>query len=173
MNLIEGHKINLRLPLESDAPFMLRWENADSEMLYNLHSENLNEEDVRAWVKEKKHDVLLEKELRLIMVTKQNEIAGSVDLFELDSENGHAGLGIIVEEKHRAKGIATEAIFLVKDYCFQTLKLSSLWCNISAANAISINLFEKCGFELSGIRRRWKRNADNELTDVLFYQSFG
>ncbi|MBC7863843.1 MAG: GNAT family N-acetyltransferase [Bacteroidia bacterium] len=169
---LQGNKIYLRLPHENDADLIFAWENAQSAVEINLHKEAVSKTEVEEWIKTRHYDLDLEKELRLMICMKDNSVAGSVDLFEFDRENRRAGVGIIIEENFRTKGIATESLFLLKDYCFKKIKMNSLWCNISAVNAASINLFEKCGFELSGVKKKWNVNAESEFVDELFFQCF-
>jgi diamine N-acetyltransferase len=169
---LQGNKIYLRLPHENDAELIFAWENALSVIEINLHKETVSKTEVENWIKTRHHDLELEKELRLMICLKDNVVAGSVDLFEFDKKNKRAGVGIIVEENFRTKGIATEALVLLKEYCFKKIKINSLWCNISAVNATSINLFEKCGFELCGVKKKWNINSENEFVDELFFQCF-
>jgi diamine N-acetyltransferase len=169
---IDGNKIYLRLPEEGDAAHILSWENGDAGLLYNRNGGGATGAAVQSWIANRHHDLIIEKELRMMICTKENSLAGSIDLFEYDEENRRAGLGIIVEEHFRRKGLASESIFLVKRHCFQKLGIQSLWCNISASNTASIALFEKCGFGLSGTKRKWRLSSGNDFEDELFFQCF-
>lgn len=174
---LEGNNIFLRLPGEQDVDHIFHWENDTDNLAYNVNKEFVDKSVVREWIRTRQHDLLLENELRLMICVSDGRLAGSIDLFEFNIEHRRAGLGIIVEEQFRNKGIATEALLLVKDYCFRKLKMNSLWCNISASNALSIGLFEKCGFELSGTKRKWnilpgEEGREKSFEDELFFQCF-
>ena len=54
-------------------------------------------------------------------------------------------------------------------YCFKTLHLHQLYCNIIADNLISINLFKKHGFVEIGIKKDWIQ-TDKEYMDVIMFQ---
>ncbi|MDZ7846248.1 MAG: GNAT family protein [Owenweeksia sp.] len=60
---------------------------------------------------------------------------------------------------------------LVKDYCFLHLSLRQLYCNILEDNKPSLNLFEKAGFKINGIKKDWVRSG-NCYKDQLFLQAF-
>ncbi len=66
-----------------------------------------------------------------------------------------AGIGILIkDEKDRNKGIGTEALQLLINYCFIHLNLHQLYCNISEDNKASIKLFKKQGFCEDWIEKR-------------------
>jgi diamine N-acetyltransferase len=41
------------------------------------------------------------------------------------------------------------------DYCFKTLRLNQLYCNIMTDNCESISLFKNLGFAEIGIKKQW------------------
>ena len=53
-------------------------------------------------------------------------------------------------------------------YCFTTLQLHQLYCNILANNSESIELFEKLGFVRVGIKKEWVQTADGYLDEDMF-----
>ena len=54
------------------------------------------------------------------------------------------------------------------EYCFNTLQLHQLYCNILANNSESMDLFKKLGFVQAGIKKEWIKTSDGYLDEYLF-----
>ena len=85
----------------------------------------------------------------------QNVTIGSIDLFDFDPSNKRAGIGILIADNERNKGYASEALELLISYCFSTLQLHQIYCNISADNQVSLQLFKKHNFSSVGLKKEW------------------
>ncbi len=117
-------------------------------------------------------DIYSSKQLRLIICVKAEaeKPVGTVDLFDYDPYHQRASVGIVVSAvTDRQKGIASQALQLAIDYCFNFLHLHQLYCSISASNIQSISLFEKQGFVMCGCRKQWLKTAGG-YADELEYQ---
>jgi diamine N-acetyltransferase len=80
-----------------------------------------------------------------------------------------AGLGIwIVQESDRRKGYAKEALRLMIEYAFFKLQLNQLYCNISASNQPSINLFSSLDFMLIGAKKKWNKSPNGWEDELMF-----
>lgn len=81
-------------------------------------------------------------------------LVGSIATHHCDQRSGVFSYGLHVEEAHRGKGYAKEAICLVLRYFFQELRYQK--CNVEAMeiNVPSQKLHEQLGFQLEGRRRR-------------------
>jgi len=77
-------------------------------------------------------------------------------------------MGIVIDEKSRSKGYATDAIALMKDYAFNRIGMHQLHCSISVDNSSSLNLFENSGFVRIGIRKDWifKNGSFSDVIDM-------
>ena len=53
-------------------------------------------------------------------------------------------------------------------YCFKTLQLHQLYCNILDNNSISIDLFKKHEFVQAGLKKDWIKTADGYLSEFMF-----
>ena len=53
-------------------------------------------------------------------------------------------------------------------YCFKTLQLHQLYCNILANNVESMDLFKKLGFVQAGVKKDWIKTSDGYLDEHLF-----
>ena len=117
-------------------------------------------------------DLPSDKQVRFIICQNNTDLPiGAVDFFEYDPVHRRAGIGILIRKEQRQKGLATEALKLSVDYAFGFLNLHQLWANILQNNNSSIQLFEKSGFSLSGIKKGWNLN-DGKWLDEGFYQLF-
>ena len=115
-------------------------------------------------------DIVKTGQLRLIVEdVKSKESIGIVDLFDFDPINRRSGVGIVINKEIRLKGIGTEVLGILENYCRKTLNIHQLYCDIQANNILSIEFFEKNGFNKSGVKKDWLIKEDNYI-DVLFYQ---
>jgi diamine N-acetyltransferase len=100
---------------------------------------------------------------------KDKVTIGTIDIFDFDPFHRRAGLGILIaDEKYRRKGYAHMAITGLIEYCFNTLQLHQLYCNILANNSESMDLFKKLGFVQSGIKKEWIKISDGYMDEYLF-----
>jgi diamine N-acetyltransferase len=94
---------------------------------------------------------------------------GTIDIFDFDPFHKRAGLGILIaREDYRRKGYATMALKCVIDYCFRTLQLHQLYCNILSNNCESMDLFRETGFIESGIKKQWVKTPEGFLDEHFF-----
>jgi diamine N-acetyltransferase len=94
---------------------------------------------------------------------------GTIDLFDFDPHNKRAGVGILIDEFSRRQGFASEALSLLTEYCFKTLNLHQVYCNIEQSNQESIGLFTKAGFTACGTKKEWLLR-EGKWTDELMFQ---
>jgi diamine N-acetyltransferase len=165
--------IKLRAVEPLDAALMYEWENERSNWYVSGTTAPMPLFLIEEFTKAENQDVQITKQLRLII--ELNETAhtvGYVDLFDVDFINRKAGVGILIgDTNQRNKGFAKEAIALLKQYAKEVLHLHQLYCNIHSGNKNSIKLFEKSGFEKSGLLKKW--TLKNEYyEDVLVMQCF-
>jgi diamine N-acetyltransferase len=100
----------------------------------------------------------------------ENKITiGTIDVFEFDLFHKRAGIGILIaDESYRRKGYATMSLTCLIQYCFKTLQLHQLYCNILANNTESIDLFIKQGFVQIGIKKDWILTSDGYQDECMF-----
>lgn len=116
-------------------------------------------------------DIQASKQLRLmvdIVMESKMVPVGCVDIFDYNLFHRRAGIGILVDKKHRGKGIATAAIAKVCNYCRQHLHLHSVYANIRQDNIPSIKAFEKNGFVLTGTKNDWLYDGENYHNEYMF-----
>ena len=115
-------------------------------------------------------DIYSTKQLRLVICTcSDGKAIGLVDLFDFQPKHRRAYIGLLIDEKYRQNGYASEALQLLTNYAFSTLNLHQLACNLMQNNTASIKLFEKYGFTLAGTKKEWYL-ADGKWVDECTYQ---
>lgn len=96
-----------------------------------------------------------ESELMLAIVDDDTGAhIGNMKISCIDNNHHRAEVGIIIGDKRFwGKGIATTAIGIVADYCFNTLNFHKLTAGAYAENLASINAFMNNGFIIEGKRK--------------------
>lgn len=166
-----GNTIHLRAPEFGDIPEMYSWEN-DPEVWQVSHSiVPLSQFAVEQYILNYSEEIFVTRQMRLMIVLKEKreQLLGAIDLFDYNPVNRRVGIGLLITSEHRNKGYASEAISLMLNYCFETLNLHQVYCNISADNALSIKLFENNGFEHTGTKKQWIYREKHWI-DELFFQ---
>ena len=168
-----GPNLLLRAPEPTDVDILYRWENDVSIWHLSNTITPFSRFAIEQFVLNTSNDIFETKQLRLMIDwhSSSSEIitVGSIDLFDFDPLNKRAGIGILIDAPARQKGFATEALKLLMDYCFGTLRLHQLFCNIEASNGDSIHLFTKAGFVACGHKNDWLLR-DGKWTDELMLQ---
>lgn len=173
MKLLSAENIILRALEPEDLEELYLWENDTS--LWHLSSTTapFSRYILKQYIESSHMDIYQTRQLRLIIAQKETKkIIGAIDIFDFDPVNLRAGIGILIgNKKDRMKGFASEALECLMNYCFATLHLEQLYCNILADNKESLSLFQKFGFKINGNKQRWIRIGDN-FHDELFLQYF-
>lgn len=164
--MINGKRIFLRVPEVGDESIIFNWENHPESPIINYRDSRFTKEEIREWITKSHHDLYLEKQLRLMICDQANqEILGSIDLFDFEPENKSCGIGIIIEKKFRHKNYAYEAIQNVTRFFFEKHMLNKIHCQIHPLNTASIRLFEKSNFKFfkkteTGLYLYFLKNAE-------------
>lgn len=114
-------------------------------------------------------DITQTKQMRFIITNDENQSIGTIDLFDYDPINRRIGIGILIDKPYRGKHLAKEALNLALSYCFNTLFVHQVFCNIQKDNTISLNLFWQLGFTIVGIKKDWYL-SDNQWKDEVLLQ---
>jgi diamine N-acetyltransferase len=168
---IKGQIVGLRATEPADAELLFQWENNIN--LWSVSNSQIpfSKFLIDEFVNATHQDIYTNKQLRLMISGLSNHATvGVIDLFEFDPQHNRCGVGIFVNESNRKQGIAQESIALVKEYVFNVLHLKQIFVHVNAGNLQSINLFEKSGFEKSGLKKFWQKVGLNTYEDVWFMQ---
>jgi diamine N-acetyltransferase len=164
-------KIRLRAIEPEDLELLYEWENDNSYWAISNTVSPFSRYTLKRYI-ENSHKTIFETgQLRLMIEHIEDKITiGTIDVFEFDPFHKRAGIGILIaNELYRRKGYATMSLTCLIKYCFKTLQLHQLYCNILSNNFISIDLFKKHGFVQIGIKKDWIL-AESGYIDVHMFQ---
>ena len=163
--MLTGKKIHLRALQLSDADILYKWENDKSIWKVSNTLHPFSKKEIKDFISKQK-DIYLDKQLRLMICLspiqkrkgrngerEKRRSVGCIDLFNFDKRNLKAGIGILIDKKHRKKGYASEALSLLIVYSFEILNLQTLFCNVSAYNEASMKVFRKLNFKVIAVKK--------------------
>jgi diamine N-acetyltransferase len=167
-----GKKVKLRAIEPSDIDLLYQWENDISTWHLSSTVAPFSKFLLEEYVANAHLDIYTTKQLRLMIENiSVNKTVGCIDLFDFDPLNNRAGIGILICNEERNKGFAAEALELLIKYCFNTLLLNQVYCNIISDNVNSLNLFKKFNFEIIGLKKKWIRTnglwADEYMLQLI------
>lgn len=171
MQILENKSIRLRALEPEDLKLLYKWEN-NSNIWEVSHCQKPFSLFVLKQYLESSHlDIYESKQLRLVVeLNDSNEAIGLIDLFDFDPFHNRAGIGVLLHDKiHRQRGYASEALETLINYCFKSLQLQQLYCNITTCNKASIDLFRSKGFEITGTKKQWIKGQEG-WKDEYFLQ---
>ncbi len=154
MALLIGKKIQLRALEPIDLDWLFTVENDENFWEVSATLRPFSKDLLARYITNAHQDIFTAKQLRLVIELKEKPV-GLIDLFNYNPQHHRAGLGILVLPEYQSKGIAQEAILLMFNYAFKLLQLHQIYVNVSSDNAVSIELFEKLGFEIVGNKQEW------------------
>lgn len=169
VNLV-GEKVVLRAIEPNDLDFLYTTENTSNLWEVSDTVTPFSKYILEQYINESHRDIYDAKQLRLAICLQNDVLIGFIDLFEFNPQHLRAGVGLVITSKtHRGKGYAKDALHVFIKYCFDILNLHQLYCDIHEENTSSVQLFESCGFEKSGIKKDW--NFKNGVyKSVLMFQ---
>jgi len=161
-----GSKCYLSPPCPEDAELWAAWENDLAVTIplgdeaYTPSSLERARESIADIVKHGTH-------VFTVVDIATDEPIGRCLLFNIDTVNRSATLGIVIGEKtHWGQGYGTEATRLLLDYAFNLLNLNSVMLGVFAFNARAIASYRRVGFREIG-RRRQARIIGGVRHDVV------
>lgn len=169
--LLANDQIRLRALEPEDLELIYKWENDSRWWTQGNTLAPYSRNTLRRYINETQQtDIYESKQLRLmITLVDKNVTVGIIDLYNFDMRNGHAGVGILVDDNYRNRGIALQSLNLLKDYAFNFLRLHQLYAYIAVNNEPSIKLFEHGGYQLVGTLKEWVSQG-LDFEDVLLMQ---
>jgi ribosomal-protein-alanine N-acetyltransferase len=170
-----------RLPTIHASRVTLRWiSEADVDAFYAIYS---NPEVMRYWstppLADRQAAVNLinkiQEDLKRGLILKwgiarrtDDQLIGSVTLFNLDFNHRRAEIGYALGRDHWGKGYMNEALQALFAYAFDVLNLHRIEADVDPRNTASIKTVERLGFKREGyLRERWQVNG--EIQDAFFY----
>lgn len=169
---LENEILKLRAVEPNDLELLYAWENDPRLWLVGNTRQPLSKFAIKQYIIDADKDIYESRQLRLMMMQKENnQIVGTVDLFDFDIFNSRIALGLYVDVQFQGLGLATQALHLVEDYVFNFLQIHQLYCHISSKNTASRNMFEKEGYQNSALLHKWLKTSSG-YEDVIVFQRF-
>lgn len=162
-------KIKLRALEPEDLELLYEWENNVSFWTISSTITPFSKFTLKRYLEHSHKNIYETGQFRLMIdLIPEKATIGTIDIFDFDSFHKRAGLGILIaNEEYRRKGYASMALKCLVDYCFKTLQLHQLYCNILSNNCESMDLFKKQGFVETGIKKDWIKTSDGYLDEFL------
>jgi diamine N-acetyltransferase len=163
-------KINLRALEPEDLELLYEWENNSSYWTISNTVTPFSKYTLKRYMENSHKSIYETGQLRLMIeIIDGEKTIGTIDIFDFDPFHKRAGIGILIaDEDQRRKGYATMALKCLIEYCFKTLQLHQLYCNILANNTESMDLFRKQGFVQTGNKKEWVKTAEGYLDELMF-----
>jgi [ribosomal protein S5]-alanine N-acetyltransferase len=152
-----------------DVPEILRLRSSAKVAKYLLRPDLHNEEETIAYIN--KMNGFIERNESIIWgITRKEEdkVMGSICLWNFKSADFHGEVGYEMHEDYWGKGIMSEAMKVVVQYGFNTMKMHTIQALIAPENAGSINVVTKAGFVKEA---HFKENIfhNGEFKDTAIY----
>lgn len=163
-------KIRLRALEPEDLELLYEWENNSTYWTITNTVTPFSKYTLKRYMENSHKSIYETGQLRLMIeIISDKKTIGTIDVFDFDPFHKRAGLGILIaDEDQRRKGYASMALKCLIKYCFSTLQLHQLYCNILANNCESMDLFRKQGFVQAGIKKEWVKSSDSYLDEYMF-----
>lgn len=170
MAFLEGKTILLRALEPEDLDMLYKWENDSDSWKYGSTISPYSKFALRDYLENSLQGIYQTHQLRLMIVEKNTgNSVGTIDLYDFDPFNQRAGIGILLDESYRNKGLGFEALLLIQVYAFDFLFLRQLFAYIPVSNQPSFRLFTKAGYAQSGVLKSWNKTSEG-FADVHLMQ---
>ncbi|HEU4719576.1 MAG TPA: GNAT family N-acetyltransferase [Bacteroidia bacterium] len=168
VQLLLGERVRLRALEPQDVDLLYKWENDTAIWKASNTQTPFSRFVLEQYIAASHMDLHTNKQLRLMITSKDGKDVGAIDLFDFEPQHQRAGVGILIAEREdRGKGFASEALNLLIAYSFQQLHLHQLYCNVTVDNQESVLLFQKHNFIITGIKKDWIRVGDTFMDELL------
>lgn len=163
-------KVRLRAIEPEDLELLYEWENSGTYWVISNTVSPFSRFTLKRYIENSHKNIYETGQLRLMIDNIEDNLTiGTIDIFEFDPFHKRAGIGILIaNESYRRKGYASMSIKCLINYCFKTLQLHQLYCNILSTNIESLELFKKHGFMQTGIKKDWILTDKGYLDEYMF-----
>lgn len=170
MKTLHGKDIQLRALEPSDLDFLYQLENDESIWEISNTTTPYSKFILKQYLDNAHRDIFEVKQLRLVIcIASEKRPIGFIDLFDFEPNHHRVGVGIVIfSEKDRGKGYAYQTIEMICNYAFTHLKVHQVYANITEDNQPSIELFQKAGFEIAGVKKDWIFSGGKYKNELLY-----
>jgi ribosomal-protein-serine acetyltransferase len=126
-------------------------------------------EDSLKYLFDKEEETKNEKKIEYGLYVN-NEYIGNISLFSIDKKNKSAEMGYWLSSTHTRNGYMSEAIKLLEEEAFETLKLNRIKIKCDEVNEASYGIAKKCGYKYEGkLREHSFNNYFNNFRNMLVF----
>lgn len=168
MVTLTGDRIYLRALEPEDLELLYAIENDESVWEVSQTQTPYSRFLIKQYLENCHKDIYEVKQLRLVIVTHQEEAIGFVDLFDFDPKNKKVGVGVLILDHERGKKYGEEALRLLITYTFNNLYVHQMYANVLEDNTPSMHLFKKLGFEATALKKDWVQEKGVYKNEYLF-----
>lgn len=149
---IEGEKVILRRPVDSDAAFFARWYNEPDVMAKCGFTENTTREKELGII----HKCIESKDRDWFTVMdKKSKIIGETGLLRMFPQWHCTDFTIIIPDpEEQGKGYGTEVTRLMFDLAFNQWNFNRVSIGVVGFNTSALGFYEKVGFKKEGIQEQ-------------------
>lgn len=105
----------------------------------------------------------------LIIDGSNGQLAGFIDIKNIDWRIPRGELGCFMDEAYAGKGISAKALSIFTDHCFSEMGFNKLFLRTHESNASARRVAEKCGFEIEGMIRNDHKTTAGKIVDLVYY----
>ena len=138
--------ITLRPLKISDLDMMKEWM-TDEDVTSFFRFNQYDEKKVMNFIE---HSLVDEHNKHFAITDEGDEYIGTISLKNIDTVNFHAEYAIVIRKRYWGKSIGESASLLLFEYA-QKIGLHKIYLNVLFSNNSAIRLYEKLGFEKSGV----------------------
>jgi diamine N-acetyltransferase len=158
-NILSYGQITLRALEPGDIDLLYEWENDATIWEMSNARAPFSRHLLAQYLQDATRDVYEQKQVRFIIQDPGSRAVGAVDLFDFDPYHQRASIGILIHNtEDRRHGYAKDAISALERYAVEALGIRQLSASISEDNTASIRLFDKAGYQVTGIKKQWLRS---------------
>lgn len=159
--MLKGTKVNIRLIGEGDLDLLRYWRNQHTNDFFT--KDQLSPQQQRAWYQKYSENPT---DRMFIIQLKDSTPIGTVALYNISIADRTAELGrTLLLSEYRGQGYMEEAIKLLLNHTFETMRIWKIRLSVYLDNASAIALYSKCGFE-STTRPIMLMEAKNSDIDI-------
>nr|WP_275984093.1 GNAT family N-acetyltransferase [Paenibacillus hamazuiensis] len=155
------------MPVKSDVVLLRRTAGNDLDYVLQTEQDPENQPFILSWPREKHLEAIDSSDhLHLIIESPDGSRVGYVILAGLENRN-HCTELLRIAVSDKGRGYGKEAIRLIQEYVFDSLKAHRLWLDVKEHNQRARKLYEKAGFATEGKLRDCIRNGDSYESLVI------
>lgn len=169
-NVLEDNELRLRAVEPTDLDVLYRWENDTEMWKVGTSIAPFSRKLLWDYIENYSPDIYSAQQLRMMVELKSTgEVIGTLDFYDFDFQNRRSGIGVLIDSAYAGKGYGTRTLNLATEYGTRFIGLHQMWATIPIDNTVSLALFKKCGYKISGRLRSWLRRGKS-YCDVYMMQ---